>query len=491
MLSNHVSVKFIAGLLRLCGLVLMSVAFSGAMAVEIQSVQTFKRSPYYTESIIQYPTGVVISEELINGPPTPPPGFDVQRQSVSSPIPEIAGASKSITVPGYSWVFGCSSVSGAMIAGFYDRSGWPNIYTGPANGGVAPPDNSSTVWPTWSDGSSTYPNLPIAASKQGVDGLGVRGSINDYWVKDTSTASDPYITGSWSQHTWGTAIGDYMKTSQSAYGNIDGSTVFYNFGDNTKLTCSTMVNYDTSIPGKKISDVDGTYGRKLFYEARGYTVTDCYNQPTDNKYPGGFSFLNYKAEIDANRPVMINLAGHTIVGLGYDDATNTVYLHDTWDYSNHSMTWGGSYSGMAMQSVSIVNLNPVSGGGMGVVTGISAQGKAGINNEQLFGTFTVSGDSKLILIRGLGPTLSDYGTPGAITNPQIKLTPSGSTTVLAENDDWGKAANADEIAGLKYNPKYPVESAILMTLPAGIYDVYMSPSPGTATGIGMMQVSPK
>ena len=130
-------------------------------------------------------------------------------------------------------------------------------------------------------------------------------------------------------------------------------------------------------------------------------------------------------------------------------------------------------------------------GGTGVVTGLSAQGKVGINNEQLFGTFTVSGDSKLILIRGLGPTLSDYGTPGAIANPQIKLTPSGSTTVLAENDDWGKAPNADVIARLKYNPKYPVESAILMTLPAGIYDVYMSPSPGTATGIGMMQVSPK
>ena len=131
------------------------------------------------------------------------------------------------------------------------------------------------------------------------------------------------------------------------------------------------------------------------------------------------------------------------------------------------------------------------GGGTGVVTGLSAQGKVGINNEQLFGTFTVSGDSKLILIRGLGPTLSDYGTPGAIANPQIKLTPSGSTTVLAENDDWGNAPNADVIARLKYNPKYPVESAILMTLPAGIYDVYMSPSPGTAVGIGMMQVSPK
>ena len=105
-----------------------------------------------------------------------------------------------------------------------------------------------------------------------------------------------------------------------------------------------------------IDTVDGTYGRKLFYEARGYTVTDCYNQSTDNIITGGFSFAQYKSEIDAGRPVMLNLNGHTIVGVGYDDSTNTVYIHDTWDYLPHTMVWGGSYSGMQLLSVSIVNL---------------------------------------------------------------------------------------------------------------------------------------
>ena len=118
----------------------------------------------------------------------------------------------------------------------------------------------------------------------------------------------------------------------------------------TPLTCADMVS-------NSIHTMDGTYGRKLFYEARGYTVTDCYSQKTDNTITGGFSFAQYKAEIDAGRPVMLNLAGHTIVGVGYDDVLlNTVYIHDTWDNNDHTMTWGGSYSGMALQSVSIVNL---------------------------------------------------------------------------------------------------------------------------------------
>ena len=133
----------------------------------------------------------------------------------------------------------------------------------------------------------------------------------------------------------------------------------------------------------------------------------------------------------------------------------------------------------------------VSTGGTGVVTGLSAQGKVGINNEQLFGTFTISGDSRTVLIRGLGPTLAEYGTPGTIPNPQIKLTPNGSTTVIAENDDWKKAANAAEILRLGYNPKYDTESAILITLQPGVYNIYMSPSPGTSTGVGMLSVYPK
>lgn len=309
-------------------------------------VETIESTPYFTLNKLTVAGAPPVEETIINGPPTPPPGFDEQRAPVDLTKAGLKTSTKTLTAPAFNWVFGCSSVSGAMIAGYYDRTGYPNMYTGPTNGGVMPLNNSS--WPTWSDGSSTYPNLPLAASHMGVDGRTTKGSIDDYWISYGSSASDPYITGGWTQHTWSDAIGDYMKTSQSAYTNTDGSTRFWNWGSASQMTCAQMVS-------NSLTD-DGTLGRKQFYEARGYTVTTCYNQYTDNKYSGGFSFAQYKAEIDAGRPVMINLVGHTIVGVGYDDATNTVYLHDTWDYNTHSMTWGGSYSGMALNSVSIVNL---------------------------------------------------------------------------------------------------------------------------------------
>jgi Calx-beta domain/Peptidase_C39 like family len=326
--------------------------FLGAGAVGLpvayaQDAGVQNSGKYFTVTTAKLFNGKVIKEEKISGPPTPPPGFEIERQAVSLPKPDSAAGVRTLTVPAFNWVFGCSSVSGAMIAAYYDRNGYPDMYTGPTGGGVMPLDNSS--WPTWSDGYDTYPNCPLIASHNGVDGRVTPGSIDDYWVQYNSAAPDPYV-GNWTEHTWGDAIGDYMKTSQSAYGNNDGSTTFYNYtGTPTALTCSAMEGY-------AIDQFDGTYGRKLFYEARGYTVTDCYNQPTDNQIAGGFSFAQLKAEIDAGRPVMINLEGHTVVGVGYDDSSNTVYIHDTWDYADHTMVWGAGYAGMALDSVSIVNL---------------------------------------------------------------------------------------------------------------------------------------
>jgi hypothetical protein len=335
-------------------------------AFALETVAT-KSGKYYTINTKRLSNGTLINETIIHGPPTPPPGFELQRQSVSLPAPNSAAATNTLTVPAFNWVFGCSAVSGAMIASYYDRNGYQDMYTGPTNGGVMPMDNSS--WGTWSDGTDTYPNCPLIASHNGVDGRVTNGSIDDYWVQYGSAADDPYITGSWTQHTWGDAIGDYMKTSQSAYSNTDGSTSFYNYTDSAdQLTCADMVGFN-------IHTLDGTYGRKLFYEARGYTVTDCYSQVTDNILAGGFSFAQFKAEIDAGRPVFLNLAGHSIVGVGYDDSTNTVYIHDTWDYLTHSMTWGGSYSGMALQSVSVVNLVPL---GLSLTATNPADGATGV-----------------------------------------------------------------------------------------------------------------
>jgi hypothetical protein len=303
-------------------------------------------TPNYAIQHLTLDDGTPVLGHIINGPSDPPVELSFER---AASIQSNTGAILLPDFPSYDWVFGCSAVSGAMIAGYYDRNGYPNMYTGPTNGGVMP--LSDTSWARWSDGYTTYPNNPLIASRIGVDGRTTRGSIDNYWTRYGSSATDPYLTNKWPQHNWGTAVGDFMKTSQSGYSNTDGSTVFYSYDkSSSKLSCSTMASFG-------VADQDGTYGRKLFFEARGYKVTDCYNQPTDNNIAGGFSLADFQAEINAGHPVLLNLAGHSIVGYGYSGST--IYIRDTWDNNpsrTYTMTWGGVYQNMRLLSVSVVHL---------------------------------------------------------------------------------------------------------------------------------------
>lgn len=183
-------------------------------------VVTDTGNDYVTFKSIMQGNGATLTAMGIHGPSSNPLGATAEGATVVNPDPTSV---VTLTVPTMKWVFGCSAVSSAMIAGYYDRNGYPNIYTGPTASGVYPLTEASS-WGTFTDSAGhTYPNNPLIASHNGLDGRASKGSIDDYWVYYNSSAADPYI-GHWTQHSWGAAIGDYMKTSQSAYNSTDGNT---------------------------------------------------------------------------------------------------------------------------------------------------------------------------------------------------------------------------------------------------------------------------
>jgi hypothetical protein len=304
-----------------------------------------QKNPYLVRTLIDK-EGRQIDEIIVPGRPPA-----IKAEAVAVPEPHIAmGINNLANVPAFDWSYGCSATSGAMMAGYYDRTGYPNVYTGSTNGGVCPVDNSVWGHTWWVD--EWWSECPLSATHQGKDGRGTRGHVDDYWVDYGSTAQDPFITNGWPEHTYGDCTGDYMKTNQYNYGNSDGSTTFWFF-----TSGSAMHYYDLEAIG--YNNYDGGYGLKLFFESRGYSVTDMYNQyiKGQGSIPSrGFTFDQYKAEIDAGRPVMIHVEGHSMLGFGYNDSSNLVYLHDTWDYSDHTMTWGGSYYGMQHYGVTVLQL---------------------------------------------------------------------------------------------------------------------------------------
>jgi hypothetical protein len=384
---------------------------------------------YYQVAPVVTPAGQELVKETIQGPPQPP--FNLQRQTLNN-IEKVQLTNDEdenvtlLTVPAFDWVFGCSATAGAMIAGYYDRTGYPNIYTGPTNGGLMPLTNAS--WGTWTDGSGAQrAQCPLSATRNGLDGRVGRGHVDDYWVSYDSTDDDPFVTNGWEEHTHGDCTGDFMKTSQTTnHGNSDGATSFYYYNSNGALTAEDMETFE-------IQNEDGGYGLKLFFESRGYTVTQLYNQRIHERVEGGFTFEQYQQEIDAGRPVLIHVTGHTMTGIGYDASTQLIYLHDTWDHEVHTMVWGGSYTGMQHKSVTVIHLEEAPSTG----NDFNADGIADI----LFRN--TSTGKNLIFFQNANGTRASYAYTSALSTSWnaegiADFNGDGITDILFRNTSTGK-----------------------------------------------------
>jgi PKD repeat protein len=251
------------------------------------------------------------------------------------------------SVPAYSWSFGCSNTSAAMMAGYYDLHQYPSMYTAITNDGYAPLDN--LLWGTVTINGEIRNQCPLSATMLGLDERPDRGHVNDFWVVYHHFGPDPYLSNGWNRHEDGDCTGDFMGTNQSVLANSDGNTRFFFIPDGTPL-----LDYTGNEPGRR----DGCHGFRLFVESRGYGVIENYTQLIMGMYGNtrGFTIDQYKEEIDNGRPVLLQLSGHTMTGVGYSSVGNTIYLHDTWDNALHSMPWGGSYAGMAQWGVTIMRL---------------------------------------------------------------------------------------------------------------------------------------
>ena len=94
-------------------------------------------------------------------------------------------------------------------------------------------------------------------------------------------------------------------------------------------------------------------------------------------------------------------------------------------------------------------------------------------------------ESKTVIIRAIGPTLSDFGVPGALADPTLEL--YQGNTLLFSNDDWRNSTQQAEIEASGFAPNKDAESAIIWTLtPGENYTAVMRGKNGQ-TGIGVVE----
>ncbi len=212
-----------------------------------------------------------------------------------------------LDVPDYDWWAGCFGTATGNLMGYWDRNGFPNFYTGPTAGGVAPLNSRG----------GNYNIRSMWVSSAGRDGRPASdfGHEDDYYLMYENADADPYLQAGRAEHT-PDCIGDFIGLNQNKWknqngecdGNIDGFS--FNFWD---ASGERRVNYTPKDDqGNVIRDIQ--HGLRAWTEYRG-SQADVFSQlaVVNPKTPAGkgFTYADLVAEIEAGFPVLVFLQDPT------------------------------------------------------------------------------------------------------------------------------------------------------------------------------------
>lgn len=117
---------------------------------------------------------------------------------------------------------------------------------------------------------------------------------------------------------------------------------------------------------------------------------------------------------------------------------------------------------------------------------ISTRLGVGTGDNAMIGGFIITGNaSKPVLIRGLGPSLSNFGLTGLLLDPFLELR-GADGGLLVQNDNW-KDAQRSQIEGTPFEPGDDRESVIIASLPPAAYTAVLTGTNQT-TGLGLLEI---
>ena len=157
--------------------------------------------------------------------------------------------------------------------------------------------------------------------------------------------------------------------------------------------------------------------------------------------------------------------------------------------------YGGPMSGAPHILPEFEGLGTVEAGPISTLGNISTRAFVQTGDNVVIGGFIIQGaEAKRVVIRAIGPELTQYGVPNALANPTLELH-DGTGALIASNNDWvatiiGGIITSDQVAAIRasgYAPGDPRESAMIVNLPPGNYTAIVRGVANT-TGVALAEV---
>ncbi|MBL9199785.1 MAG: hypothetical protein JNL39_04720 [Opitutaceae bacterium] len=329
--------------------------------------------------------------------------------------------------------------------------------------------NSAFTW-TQAGGMTMLPNLPMLTRAQAlcispdesfIGGVGLDASFREtaqLWAK---------VDGTYKTYDLGKLLGGYGA-------NITGWT----FNKITAIVKNDDLSYNIA-GDATLNGVAQGYAFQL-------TAGDGSPAPTITTQPraqavgiGGTAVFSVTATNGATYQWQrdgVNIPGAT-------NATYTLNNAQSTATGNYTVVVGSGGGAVTSSPAPLTVANTVSR-----LNNLSVRATAGTGANTLIVGLTTAGGTKDVLLRGVGPTLTQFGVVGALADPQLALFNSSSVET-ARNDDWGGSAALTasfNIAGAFPLALTSKDSAILTTLTPGSYSAQVTGTAGT-TGVVLME----
>jgi len=144
----------------------------------------------------------------------------------------------------------------------------------------------------------------------------------------------------------------------------------------------------------------------------------------------------------------------------------------------------GATSGVASVEVYDQDSGPGS-----LLANLSTRSGVGTGNNVMIGGIILTGQ-KTIIVRALGPTLTQFGVANALSDPALELR-NAQGTLVDSNDNWQSSPKSAQIQASGLAPPDSAEPAVLATLPMGNYTAIVRGVRAVPTGLALLEIYPQ
>jgi hypothetical protein len=246
--------------------------------------------------------------------------------------------------------------------------------------------------------------------------------------------------------------------------------------------------------------VQGNQSKRVIIRAIGPSLTQ-YGVPNALANPTLELHNGTGALIASNNDWMTTIIGGIITGNQVRDIMSSGYAPaDGLESAIIADLPPGDYTAIVrgvndMTGVALVEVYDLSPGNGSTLHNISSRAFVQTDANVMIGGFIVRGtQSKRVIIRAIGPSLSRYGVSNALPDPTLELH-NQTGALIAANDDWqhtilGGIITSDQVQSIRDSglaPGQPSESAIIATLTPGNYTAIVR-AKNIIVGVALVEV---